>query len=209
MKLAVPWYVHPVQTARWRWMRSSTVELAVINVSDGPGAGPDQQYIDVLSGLFSPTLVGYVDISYGLRSLPDVLRDVENWAAWYGVRNIFLDQVPTDPKQGNWDIDWLTKLRRTGVDFIAVNPGAPPCTEIIFAADLTCVCELGWKEYQRWMPPNHLLSSPPERQWHLVHSVPNSASLHIGKQASKKGALWTWATHGVLPDPWSAGREGR
>ena len=209
MALAAPWYVHPVRRTHWEWLRGADIGIAVLNVQDGPGDQIEPSYQDAVSGSFRPRVLGYVDTAYGRRSVRDVFRDAERWREWYGVSGIFLDQVPTSALCGHWRIDWVRELRREGFSFVAANCGTAPEDVVLETADLTCVCEVDWQSYQMLAPPERLLSHPPERQWHLVHSVPVWAPLDLNAQARARGASWTWATRGVLPNPWSAGWEGQ
>ncbi|MDO4784024.1 MAG: spherulation-specific family 4 protein [Propionibacteriaceae bacterium] len=209
MALAAPWYVHPVQTTHWEWLRSADIGIAVFNVHDGPGAQIEPSYRDAIAGPFRPAILGYVDVAYGRRSFRDILRDAERWREWYGVTGLFLDQVPTEGVSGHWQVSRVLDLRQEGFAFVAANCGTAPEDVVLETADLTCVCELDWQTYQMQPPSKRLLRHPPERQWHLVHSVPPWASLDLSRQARARGAAWTWATRGLLPNPWALGWEGQ
>lgn len=209
MELAVPWYVHPRQSREWERLRTAEIGLAVVNVHNGPGTRPDSEYQDVLRGQFLARLVGYVDLDYGRRSFDQVRRDAERWLSWYGVAGLFLDQVPAQAAARNWTTGQVELLRGYGHPFVALNCGTAPVGEVIDVGDLTCVCEVDWETYQTTRWPAHLLNYPPEKQWHLVHSVPIWAKLDLRQQAFTRGAAWSWATHGTMPNPWARGWEER
>lgn len=208
--LAAPWYLHPSQHGEdWARLRDARLAFAVVNVHNGPGSSVEDDYLDALRPGSTTPFAGYIDLDYGRRPFAEVKADASTWAQWYGVVDVFLDQVPEQAERDGWHLGRIDELRALGVGRVIANPGCVPVPELLVAADITCVCETDWATYQLQTWPTWLNDTPAERQWHLVHSVPPWAPLDIALRAAECGAALSWATHGVPPNPWGEGWESR
>lgn len=71
--------------------------VAVFNPDSGPGARYSAAYADTIAAARAArrTPFGYVYALYGERPIAEVLADVDRYADWYGVRNVFLDNGAT------------------------------------------------------------------------------------------------------------------
>lgn len=202
----VPWYIHPAEDPL-AWQRLAAGDygfaFAVINVSSGPGAIPDDDYYGpaLADGLGTPA-VGYVTVDYGHRPFEQVLRDAQHWQKWYSVHSVMLDCVPTSARSGDWSLDWIERLRDAGVETVIANPGAVPDPHLVMAADVTCVAEDDWNAYTTLELPGWLRAMPAERQWHLVHGVPLERLSEVPTLAAARGANFSWSTDHVMPNPW-------
>ena len=209
-RLAAPWYLHPALDGdAWQAMRAAGLAFAVVNVHNGPGSGPDPDYATVLRPASTTPLISYVDVAYGGRPFRDVCDDVRRWSDLYGITGIFLDQVPETEALGDWRIGRVDELRALGCDRVVANPGTPPAVAVIREADVTCVIETDWTSYHLQRLPEFLADEDPDRQWHLVHSVPAWADVDIVRTAAERGAALSWATRGRLPNPWAEGWDER
>jgi spherulation-specific family 4 protein len=206
-RLAAPWYVHPAENPpAWAVLKSSESPLAfaVINVANGPGPAQDPYYPDALRGGTATTrLLGYVPVGFGARPVTEIITDIRAWRDRYGITGIMLDETPSRPRNGHWDVSILPLLRASGADVIVANPGTIPCDELLNAADLTCTFEGSWADYQVRQPGSAARRISPQREWHLVHSCPSESVQDALRHADEHDAGFVWATPGVLPDPWS------
>lgn len=203
---AAPWYVHPAAApSAWRRLgEGDSVELAVVNVANGPGTAPDDPYYGpALAAVSGASMLGYVSVGYGDRSAEVVRREAEAWREWYGVTGVMLDETPSAARSKSWSLDLIDRLRGDGASMVVANPGTVPVRELVEAADVTCVFEGSWESYRRLRLPRWLRQFPPGRLWHLVHSCPGSCLPSVRRLAARRGAGYAWATSGTLPDPWS------
>lgn len=206
---AAPWYVHPTQDAvAWERLRAGTgLAFAVVNVADGPGDPSDPYYRDALAPGCATPLFGYVDVGYGTRSAGRVLDDARVWRERYDIRSVMLDQVPSAPGKGAWSLDVIDRLRRDGVERVALNPGTVPHPDVVGAGDVTCVFEGAASTYLTARFPEWLAAIDPARVWHLVHSCPAGLQPNTHALAGRRGAGLCWVTAGRMPNPWSTLQE--
>lgn len=202
----VPWYIHPAEDPlAWQRLLGGRLGLgfAVLNVHNGPGAGPDEPYYGpaLADGIATPA-AGYVDVAYGARTTEEVLLDARRWRAWYGIHAVMLDCVPTAERQGHWALEVVDRLRDDGATWVAANPGAVPSGRLVQSADVTCVVEQEWSVYRDLDLPAWLTGLPPERQWHLVHGVPAEHLADVPAIAAQRGAWFSWATDRAGENPW-------
>lgn len=205
MHLACPWYIHPAEDPfAWQRLRAGELPLAwaVTNVHNGPGPADDPYYPEALRPGCATTLVGYVTVGYGQRTLPDVLAEVITWRDRYGITDIMLDEVPHEARQANWQVSNIDAMRSAGVDRVFTNPGTVPCLDLLFASDAVCVAEQSWETYRDTPPPQWLAERFAGRTWHLVHSVPADELDQVTALAEQRGAGFLWATDATLPNPW-------
>lgn len=201
---AAPWYLHPAEDPEaWRRLVAGCgLEFAVINVHNGPGAATDPAYAEALTDGSATPLVGYVDVSYGRRPVGAVRADAAAWRDRYGVRAIFLDQVPSTVREGAWSLDLVDGLRADGCDLVALNPGTVPHPDVVRVGDVTCVFEGTGREHRRATFPPWLNAEGDRKLWHLVHSCPPRRQPAAARRAARRGAQLAWATAGTLPNPW-------
>lgn len=201
-----PFYVHPAENPEaWRTLTETGCDLgaAVVNVSSGPGEAGDHYYSTALAHASATPLVGYVSVAYGARLVEDVLKEAKAWATLYGIDRVLLDCVPRELEAGAWSLDVIDRMRDAGIAWVAVNPGTPPARELIERADVTCVREASWADYQSWTLPGWLTELAPEKQWHLIYSCPQEAAMEAADRAAAYGAGNLWVTPGAPPSPWS------
>ncbi|HET6213378.1 MAG TPA: spherulation-specific family 4 protein [Micromonosporaceae bacterium] len=219
MDWLVPLYVHPStdpgawQPGAWRAVAGAGGVTVVVNVSDGPGRGPDPAYraaTEVLARAGVPML-GYVDLGYAGRPLSDLLDDVAHWAD-YPVRGVFLDQAPASPFSVGPAALAVRAARRLGLPEVVLNPGTVPDRLYRDFGAKLCVFEGGWADYQAWSGAG---GQPGDG--HLVYAVPPADLPYARRLLADRGAGFGLATdlappapYGGLPSalPMAAGQSG-
>lgn len=73
--------------------------VAIINPSNGPGNAPDSNFVNGINKLRAHgiTVIGYVPIDYGSRSLALAAEDIGKYHSWYDVNGILLDVMSNVP----------------------------------------------------------------------------------------------------------------
>lgn len=166
MRLLVPLYVYPAEDPD-AWSRAPFLGddvTVIINVHDGPGGRYDAAYGYATATLAEAGVprLGYVDLDYARRPVPDVHADIAAWRR-YPVDGYFFDQVPTAANALRGVEEYLAPARGRRV----LNPGTRPHPGYRDLADLVCTFEGPWVRYR---------SMPRDADWpdaaHLVYDVP-------------------------------------
>jgi hypothetical protein len=101
----------------------------IVNVNSGPGTAPDPNYVAAISGAEAAgwTMLGYVDTAEASAPISSVEPQVEQWRSFYGVQDIFFDDV-TGAATNVGYYEALTGYVHSlgGTDIL--NPGAPPAS---------------------------------------------------------------------------------
>jgi hypothetical protein len=205
--LGVPAYVHPlVDPGLWDRLAEAAahVRFAVVNVHDGPGAGLDPTYADVVHRLVDARVrvIGYVDTAYADRPVADCGADARAWVTRYGLRGVFLDQVSQGLDELGHYSDVVLAVRAAGAPFVVLNPGTDCHPAYADLANVVVLFEGTWDRYQRWAPPDWSLRLPASRFCHLVHDVPAGALADAPAAASARHAGTAFFSDGRGDNPW-------
>ena len=207
VKAVVPAYFHPaVDGLAWARLArcAEMVRLVVLNVADGPGARPDPSYRDVLAALAGSTvdIAGYVDTAYAQRRSADVLGEVDRYRAWYGIDNVFLDQVSSSVPDLAYYAAVSQLARDAGVRTVAFNHGTHPVEGYAEHADLLGTFEGPWRAYAEARVPDWVRHRPADQFFHLVYSVPRALHPDVWTLVAHRGAGSAFVTDHGGSNPW-------
>lgn len=205
--LVVPAYFHPaVRPDDWLRlaMRADQLRLVVLNVASGSGERRDSAFGPVLARLRAAgvEVAAYVDTAYGSRPLGAALAELNRYQDWYGVHNVFFDQVATSAELVGVYREFADGARRAGAELVAFNHGAQPAEAYAEHADLLGTFEGPWQAYLDAVVSRWVRQSPAQRFFHLVHSVPRA---HLGDAldlAARRNAGGAYVTNQSGPNPW-------
>lgn len=158
----------------WEELADPRLFAVVLNVDSGPGSTPDPSFAAAVRtiGAAGGTVVGYVDAGFGDRPIEAIEAEARRYLQWYGVADVFLDQVPAEPA-GLPHLQQITQLLRgRGAQFIAFNHGTYPDEGYASLADLLVTFEGPWSAYPAAEPPAWTLQGAGQRFCHLVYGVP-------------------------------------
>ena len=173
--VAIPLYIYPSPQA-WEPLHTAIVNnpsvtfQIIINPNNGPGSAvPDANYIAEVARLNSKantTLFGYVHVSWGKRTLSDVLCDISTWSDWarfdkadIHVDGIFIDEAPSDIAF----LEYMKKARAHAKTkfpekvVVWTNPGVPVDAAFYAEADLVNSCE---NSHRAWSHQKHISATP-------------------------------------------------
>ncbi len=213
--LIVPAYFYPggVGLGYWNDLNAAAADvpiLAIMNPGSGPGNSVDPNYTAVVDNLRAAggTVIGYVSTSYTNRSLSAIQSDIDDYANWYNVDGIFLDEFTNTNNAGdlafyespygyikNIDPGW-TVIGNPGTSTVEAYASRP-------TADVLVVHESFGSNYATYTPSAWNANYPADRLAHLVHTEPNATNMLAGlDQGVAQNAGWHYITDDVLGNPW-------
>jgi hypothetical protein len=203
---AVPAYFHPaVAPADWTTLATPglPVRAVVLNIADGPGAGPDSQFVAVAAGVAAAgvPVIGYVDTAYGNRPLAAIEAELERYRCWYATSGFFLDQVATSPALLPWYEQVTAAARRPG-ELVVLNHGTYPDPAYAQLADALVTFEGPWAAFAGLEPPAWARELPPSTFWHLVYDTPSALLDAALVRAAQYNVGTVYITDGRGPNPW-------
>jgi Spherulation-specific family 4 len=198
-RLVVPAYFHPA-THRMEWdllaAHPDRVRLVILNCAGGPGLRPDDAHFAPLLRLRRAgiAIAGYVDTNYGRREPGEALADLERYREWYDVDAVCFDRVSVSEELAGHYGQLARVARETGIDSVIFNHGAHPHERYAEHADVLGTFEGDWDAYRELAVPRWTRRHPPERFYHVVHSVPPWRIPEVYLLASVRRARSVYAT---------------
>ncbi len=182
--------------------------------SSGAGSAPNRVYQAEIKRAKTAgiTILGYADTDYGHRSVGAVEADVRHYRSWYGVTNIFLDEVASDRGQ----VGYYERLSDYvhGVDsgsLVMLNPGTYPARAYMSIGDVVLAYEGTYADYLRMRIPGWARHYPAASFAYVIYSTPRSQLTTVIRSALSRGAGYLYVTdgsgagrYGSLPGYWSA-----
>jgi hypothetical protein len=101
-----------------------------------------------------------------------VLNDLEKYLAWYEVDGVCFDRAAAGREHLDRYAELARLARAAGINFVLFNHGAHPVEGYAEHADLLGTFEGPWTAYRELAIPRWTRAYPPERFYHVVHSVP-------------------------------------
>ena len=157
VSMIVPGYSYPSKgSAYWDTLQKSSdvVAYAILNHNNGEFTSPDANYVRLFKENTQKGLknIAYVHLSYGERSVDDVLKDVDHYLAFYGrenIKGIFLDETETWTQKGRDQLHSVyQKLKAKDKDLVIVaNRGTTVADSSYQDADIFCTYEGSAKDY--------------------------------------------------------------
>jgi hypothetical protein len=201
--LGVPGYFYPGDA--WSVSERSVplLRYLIVNPASGPGQAPDPAYVSAVASARAAgvQLLGYSSTTWGRRPTASVQAELNAYRDWYGIRDIFLDEVATSPGQLAYYEALANRVRAAGGQ-VALNPGTVPDEAYAGICDLLVVFEGPWASYRSWRPPAWQRRHPQVRFWHLVHDTPASRLDAALSLASRRSADVVYVTDDVMDNPW-------
>ncbi|MFG2135854.1 spherulation-specific family 4 protein [Streptomyces sp. NPDC048650] len=153
------------------------VHWVVLDVSNGPGARPDQHCMPAVARLREAgvAVLGHLDLGRGARPFGELLSDAHRFLEWYRVDGFWLDRCPTERTQLAETRRIATCLRTLREDTrLVFGHGAHPFPGYAESADQLVTFAGSWADYRWSQVAEWTADYPPERFCHLVHGVPRT-----------------------------------
>jgi hypothetical protein len=213
-QLVVPAYFSP---AYWQAAIHSKHPPAdmILDISGvGAGSAPEPEFKTLVKQARAAgiSILGYSSTVNGARPIAQVEEDVQNYKAWYGVTDIFLDRVSGQPAQLAYykQLDAYIHQSHPGAQ-VWLNPGDYPDQGYMSAGDEVMVFEGTYAQYVDAKAPSWARHYSPARFVHTIYATPGQVLGTALKLAQQRRAGHIYVTDLVgsnpyqgLPSYWSA-----
>jgi hypothetical protein len=203
--MLVPAYFHPAHFPdEWARLADPRLMAVVLNVHNGPGSARDPEFAATVARIerAGGTVVGYIDTAYGARPAAEIEAEARRYREWYGVADVFLDQVSAEPEALGAYRRICAGLRARKAEFLVFNHGVHPDPGYAEVADLLVTFEGPWAAYEQVRPPAWTRELPAGRLCHLVYAVPPEACDSTLRLARRHNAGIAYVTDGDGANPW-------
>jgi len=205
--VVVPAYFSP-GTDWTRAVDSQPAPRVMILDITGVGAGnaPDRRFQETVRRAQAAgiTVMGYSATDYGQRPVTSVEADVQNYAAWYGVTDIFLDQSASSSSQLAYYRDLTSYIHRLHPgSTVMLNPGTYPDRQYMSIGDIVMVYENSYANLGDLQVPSWVHDYPAARFAFAIYATPGSRLGDAIAQSRRRHAGYVYVTDGTQPDPYS------
>jgi hypothetical protein len=175
----------------------------IINPADGPGSTLDATYSSLTQKLQSAGILvlGYVYTSYGSRSSTAVQSDINNYASWYKVNGLLLDQMAYLPGVETYYKSITAYAKSIGLTLVVGNAGVDTVPSYVGTVDTIVI-------YENAGFPNPASLGG----WHTNYPKTNWAILPYNVDSLGKACVdsasnyvsYLYVTNGAYPHPWAS-----
>jgi hypothetical protein len=145
-------------------------------------------------------VLAYVQTLFGERSQEDVIGMINDFYAWYELDGVFIDEiVPSDQDLGYYQAI-VAASRQESDHIVVLNPGGTASRDYVDMADMIVTFEGSYERYIEYQVPDFMLSYPPERFIHLVHTTPADSFGHALELSQDRNVSWVYVTDDGLPN---------
>jgi len=214
-RIAVPAYFSPGPYWTQLEQGKSGVALAVMNPDNGPGSGPDPNYLSAVHATKAAgvTVVGYVDTSRGSRSPAAVESDIDDYYSWYpGIDGIFFDRASTSCADERYYAALTSFVKaKGGTARTILNPGTQTNRCYGPVADILLTFEGPASEYLKsYSAPAWVDRYPASRFWHVIYGATTpSVMARVVRLSKRRHAGYIYVTSATLPNPYAVLPSGQ
>jgi hypothetical protein len=182
---------------------ASVTRTLILNPSSGPGDQVDPAYLEAVdqARASAARVIGYVHTSYGERSREAVLDDVARYGSWYGVVDVFFDEVSSSVEDLSYYRALSEQVRGAG-GLVVLNPGVHPDEGYMALADQVVTFEGDYDSYRHAQPPDWTSRYAPDRFTHLVYGTTKRQLRTALQLSSQRRAGNVYVTDDRLDNPW-------
>jgi len=183
--------------------RSAPSALVIVNPDNGPGTVKQTRFAEAIVRLRRAGLrvLGYVPTDYSRRDPSLVRTDVERYAAWYRVSDIFVDEVSSSEEALPYYTALSASLRTLPNRLIAFNPGMVPAPGYFALADIVVTFEGRYADYRVRTDslPSGLAGFATTQTANLVYDATDAEALQV---VDTPRADYVYVNSGTQPNPW-------
>jgi hypothetical protein len=151
------------------------------------------------------TILGYSSTAYGARPLPQIEADVRHYKAWYGVTDMFLDEVKGIKSQLPYYRKLANYIRGTNPGTsIWINPGNYPDPSYMSVSNVVMAFEGPYSLYHNVDVPSWVFDYSPDRFANTVYATSGSQVTSALNLSKTRNAGYVYVTDGTGGNPYSA-----
>jgi hypothetical protein len=206
--VVVPAYFSP--SAGWTRADDSrpVPRLMILDISGiGAGNAPDRKFQAAVRRAQAAGIevMGYSATDYGQRPVASVEADVRNYAAWYHVTDIFLDESASSSSQLSYYRGLTDYIRRMSPgSTIMLNPGTYPDRQYMSIGDIVMVYENSYANFPGLQVPSWVRDYPATSFAFSIYATPGSQLAATIALSRRRHAGYVYVTNGQPPDPYSS-----
>ncbi len=151
------------------------------------------------------TILGYSSTAYGQRPLSQVEADVRHYKAWYGVTDMFLDEVRGIGSQLPYyrKLAYYIRGSNPGAS-IWINPGDYPDPSYMSVSNVVMAFEGPYSAYHEIDVPSWAFDYSPDRFANTVYATSPSQVTSALSLSRSRNAGYVYVTDGTGGNPYSA-----
>ena len=223
VELLVPAYFYPSPDPAlsfWDELTAASAAgaqiTAIINPANGVGAAQNADYVNAISSFKDAggKVLGYAYTCYGgtrctpglpaAKSVADVVTEAAQYASWYRVDGLFLDEMSNQASDLPYYTDLAATLRAQHPGWQLVgNPGTATPAAYLNVADTLVTFERGTGSYLGAATEPWMTTADPSRQAHLHYNVADASQMRtLVSEAVARRAGYLYITDDGAPNPW-------
>jgi hypothetical protein len=150
-------------------------------------------------------VLGYIATAYATRPTSVVENNVRDYKSWYGVNDIFLDEVTPTTEQLPYYQNLATYIHRLSPGSqVWLNPGTYPSEEYMSVGNVVMVFEGTYATYLSLQVPSWVDSYPASKFAHTIYDTSGSQLANAFRLAKSRHAGYIYVTDGSGSDPYSS-----
>jgi hypothetical protein len=173
----LPAYFYPGQAWQTALATATSASTIIVNPDSGPGSSQDPQYSQVIDAARSEgvQLLGYIDTGYGSLSMADVDQQVGEYQSWYGITDIYFDDVSSSAAELGYYQQATGAVRSSDPGaLVMLNPGAYPDQSYMSLGDVVVDFEGPYSSFLDARPPSWVYDYPATMFASQVSGVPST-----------------------------------
>ncbi len=203
--ILVPSFIYP--GSGWDGIASSypTVGIALVNIDSGPGTGPESNFQDQVSAeqAAGVQMYGYVSAAYGDEALSDAETQIDDYASWYGVNDIFVDEASTNCNLVSSYFQPLYAYIHAHGGQEILNPGTSTSACYMAATDILDTFEGSYSQYLTYSAPAWTTGYPATRFFNEIFDTATQSNMvNAVSQSLAQNVGWIYVTDAGLPNPY-------
>lgn len=206
-QIAVPSYFQP--GALWDRATTGSVPSAgilIANPNSGVGTSKSSAYVAAVTRAKAAgtRVLGYVYTSYGARSVATVEAEIARYQSWYGITDIFFDEVSASATRLPYYLTLANYVHATTGSIVMLNPGIVPDQGYLGIGDIVVTFEGNYNTYVNAVSPSWVNNYPANKFQSIVYGVSATNLPNAMNLARSRNVGWVYVTNDNLPNPYDS-----
>jgi len=177
--------------------------VGIINPNSGPGGSANASYADLTQRLRSGGVIvlGYVYTLSGSRNSTAVKADIQDYATWYKVNGVFLDEMASQTGSEGYYKELTSYAKSLGLTLVMGNPGTDIPSSYVGTVDTVIIYEDAGSPNPSSLGGWH--SNYDKTNWGIMaFAVSSLGDACVSSISNYTG--YVYFTDGDHPNPWNS-----